>query len=84
MAKARGKINIKHLYWLEFGKSDDLSHYFMALNTPGVQVPAVFQQMHGVLNRVKLKNLQNIVFYGWNHDSAINQDQVKGYLSEFI
>lgn len=84
MAKARGKINIKHLYWLEFGKSDDLSHYFMALNTPGVQVPAVFQQMHGVLNRVKLKNLQNIAFYGWNHDSAINQDQVKGYLSEFI
>lgn len=84
MAKARGKINIKHLYWLEFGKSDDLSHYFMALNTPGVQVPAVFQQMHGVLNRVKLKNLKNISFYGWNHDSAINKDQVKNYLSEFI
>ncbi len=84
MAKARGKININSLYWLEFGKSDDLSHYFMALNTPGVQVPAVFQQMHGVLNRIKLKNISNITFYGWNTDSVLNYEQVKEYLSQFI
>lgn len=84
ITKARGKLLIKDVIWLDFGKTEELSHYFLALGKTSAELPASLQVLHGVLTKLKLKHLASLVFYGWNDDENVISAAASGYIKSVL